>query len=55
MINTNSFGFLGQFYFSLKNNFKKIIKTPIFTKKKFQKPQIIIFNISQVLTYYLQL
>ena len=34
MINTNSLGLLGQFYFSLKNNFKKIYQNSNFYEKK---------------------
>ena len=37
MINTNSLGLLGQFYFSLKNNFKKIYKNSSFYEKKISK------------------
>ena len=34
MINTNSFGFFGQFYYGLKNNFKKIYQNSNFYEKK---------------------
>ena len=34
MINTNSLGFLGQFYFGLKDNFKKIYQNSNFYEKK---------------------
>ena len=37
MINTNSFGFLGQFYYSLRNNFKKIYQNSNFYEKKISK------------------
>ena len=37
MINKNSLGFLGQFYFSLKNNFKKIYQNSNFYEKKISK------------------
>ena len=37
MINTNSLGFLGQLYFSLKNNFKKIYQNSNFYEKKISK------------------
>ena len=37
MINTNSLGFLGQFYFGLKNNFKKIYQSSNFYEKKISK------------------
>ena len=37
MINTNSLGFLGQFYISLKNNFKKIYQNSNFYEKKISK------------------
>ncbi len=37
MINANSLGFLGQFYFNLKNNFKKIYQSSNFYEKKISK------------------
>ncbi len=37
MINTNSLGFLGQFYFGLKNNLKKIYQNSNFYEKKISK------------------
>ena len=37
MINKNSLGFLGQFYFSLKNNFKKVYQNSNFYEKKISK------------------
>ena len=37
MININSLGFLGQIYFSLKNNFKKIYQNSNFYEKKISK------------------
>ena len=37
MINTNSLGFLGQFYFGLKDNFKKIYQNSNFYEKKISK------------------
>ncbi len=37
MINTNSLGVLGQFYFGLKNNFKKIYQNSNFYEKKISK------------------
>jgi len=37
MININSLGFLSQFYFSLKNNFKKIYQNSSFYEKKISK------------------
>ena len=37
MINTNSLSFFGQFYFSLKNNFKKIYQNSNFYEKKISK------------------
>tara|TARA_A100001011_G_scaffold369254_1_gene424394 strand:+ start:59 stop:967 length:909 start_codon:yes stop_codon:yes gene_type:complete len=37
MINTNSFGFFGQFYFGLKNNIKKIYQNSNFYEKKISK------------------
>ena len=37
MINNNSLGFLSQFYFSLKNNFKKIYQNSNFYEKKISK------------------
>ena len=37
MINTHSLGLLGQFYFSLKNNFKKIYQNSNFYEKKISK------------------
>ena len=37
MINKNSLDFLGQFYFSLKNNFKQIYQNSNFYEKKISK------------------
>ena len=37
MINSNSLGFLGQFYFGLKNNFKQIYQSSNFYEKKISK------------------
>jgi len=37
MININSFGFIGQFYYGLKNNFKKIYQNSNFYEKKISK------------------
>ena len=37
MINANSLGLLGQFYFNLKNNFKKIYQNSNFYEKKISK------------------
>ena len=37
MINANSLGFFGQFYFGLKNNFKKIYQNSNFYEKKISK------------------
>ncbi len=37
MINANTLGFLGQFYFVLKNNFKKIYQNSSFYEKKISK------------------
>ncbi len=37
MINASSIGFFGQFYFSLKNNFKKIYKNSNFYERKISK------------------
>ena len=37
MISTNSLGFLSQFYFSLKNNFKKIYQNSNFYEKRISK------------------
>tara|TARA_B100001093_G_scaffold280488_1_gene267945 strand:- start:1028 stop:2656 length:1629 start_codon:yes stop_codon:yes gene_type:complete len=37
MTNTNSLGFLGQFYFNLKDNFKKIYQSSNFYEKKISK------------------
>ena len=37
MINANSFGFFSQFYFGLKDNFKKIYKNSNFYEKKISK------------------
>ena len=55
MINKNSLDFLGQFYFSLKNNFKQIYQNSNFYEKKFQKLLAIIFNTNQALTFSPQL
>ena len=37
MINVNSLGFFGQFYFGLKDNFKKIYQNSNFYEKKISK------------------
>ena len=37
MIKTNTLGFLGQLYFGLKNNFKKIYQKSNFYEKKISK------------------
>ena len=37
MINANSLGFFGQFYFVLKDNFKKIYQNSNFYEKKISK------------------
>ena len=37
MINANSLGFFGQFYFGLKDNFKKIYQNSNFYEKKISK------------------
>ena len=37
MTNSNSLGFLGQFYFGLKDNFKKIYQSSNFYEKKISK------------------
>ena len=37
MINANSLGFLSQFYFDLRNNFKKIYQNSNFYEKKISK------------------
>ena len=37
MLNTNTFGFLSQFYFGLKNNFKKIYQSSNFYERKISK------------------
>ena len=37
MINTNSLGILGQFYFGLKDNFKQIYQNSSFYEKKISK------------------
>tara|TARA_B100001093_G_scaffold479089_1_gene507801 strand:- start:602 stop:892 length:291 start_codon:yes stop_codon:yes gene_type:complete len=37
MINANSLGFLGKFYFSLKDNFKKIYQNSNLYEKKISK------------------
>ena len=55
MINVNSLGFLGQFYYGLKENLKRIYQNSNFYEKKFQKLLTMIFSISQVLTFSLQL
>ena len=53
MINTNSLGILGQFYFNIKEIvLNQFIKIQIFTKKKYQKLLIIVLNINQVLIYF---
>ena len=52
MINTNSLGILGQFYFNIKEVLNQFIKIQIFTKKKYQKLLIIVLNINQVLIYF---
>ena len=37
MTNSNSLGFLGQFYYGLKDNFKKIYQSSNFYEKKISK------------------
>ena len=51
MINTNSLGILGQFYFNIKESFKSIYQNSNFYEKKISKTFINSFEYKPCLLY----